>query len=54
LTKSHQTIKICVCSATDPERSVVIYETASQTVFSITLYRYFCVTNIQIITEVLG
>jgi len=42
-----------MCECVDPERAVIMYryEMAS---FSTTQYNYFCVTNIQLITEVLG
>jgi len=44
LTKPHWNIKICLGSATDPEAVVMFkYETASQTIFSTTLYTYFYV-----------
>jgi len=39
-------------SAADLERAVIMYEPASQTVFSTTQYHYFCCI-IQIIAEVL-
>ncbi len=41
-------IQICVHAAAD-QRAVYVYETSFQRL----LYHYFCVTNIQIITEVL-
>ncbi len=47
--QSHCDIQICVRAAADQERAVYVYDTPLQCI----LHCYFCVTNIQIITEVL-
>ncbi len=46
---THCDIQICARAAADPDRAVYVY---LKHLLSI-LYHYFCVTDIQIITEVL-